>query len=112
MRRQDAAAVALLMGASMFLGAAVYYASPARADEDDLSPAVVAYTAGHSVAVCTTLSEFPSAVGIYGIAEAIADDGFTRFEAGEIIALSVAEVCPRYSRLLSSFAHKALTALP
>ena len=35
MRRQDAAAVALLMGASMFLGAAVYYASPARADEDE-----------------------------------------------------------------------------
>ncbi len=72
-------------------------AAPAKADVpenviDKLAPAV-----------CSTLSDYPSTDGVAGIGLALADEGWTGHEAGEIIARSVMAECPQYVPILRAF---------
>lgn len=103
-RRMDALAVTLLVVTLTILGwlFATVYAPAAKADDWTV---VYAYAATYGGAVCETLDSYPSSFGgIYGIADAIADDGLTYYQAGQVIAVSVMEICPRHTALVKSFA--------
>jgi hypothetical protein len=96
----DALAVTLLMALMACLGVIVYAAS-AHADPDD--PEVVAYASHYAGAVCSTLADYPSVAGLRGILDAVEDDGLSARQSVQAVALSVYEVCPRYSYLLDLF---------
>jgi len=102
MRRADRGPVAMLMACSALLGAAVYFSAPARADDND--SVVYAYTATFGGIVCSTLDEYPSFAGIMGIGQAMIEDGLTGYQAGQVIATSAIEICPRHIALVRSFA--------
>lgn len=76
------------------------YAPKAKAEPDSV---VVAYAATYGGAVCSTLDDYPSFSGIIGIGQAIADDGLSFYQAGEVIALSVLDICPRHTALMDRF---------
>jgi hypothetical protein len=102
-RRMDAIAVALLVVTLTILGwlFATVYAPAAKADDWTV---VYAYAATYGGAVCETLDSYPSFGGIYGIADSITEDGLTYYQAGQVIAVSVMEICPRHTALVRSFA--------
>lgn len=102
-RRMDALAVALLMIVMAAFGVIVMLLSTpqAKADPDSM---VYAYAATFGSAVCETLDSYPSFGGIYGIADSIAEDGLSFYQAGQVIGLSVSEICPRHLALVRSFA--------
>ena len=101
MSRGDRGAVALLMATSAFLGAAMYFSTPARADTDSV---VFAYVATFGGIVCSTLDDYPTFDGIVGIGQAISEDGLTGYQAGQVIATSAIEICPRHLPLVRNFA--------
>jgi hypothetical protein len=101
-RLYDRLAVALLLVLCAALGCiALILATPAKADTD---PVVVAYSAHYGGAVCSVLDEFPSENGILGIGKSIIEDGLTGYQAGQVLYLSVSDVCPRHMGLLRAFA--------
>ncbi len=102
-RRMDALAVALLLIVMAAFGVIVMLLSTpqAKADPDSM---VYAYAATFGSAVCETLDSYASFGGIYGIADAITEDGLTYYQAGQVIAVSVMEICPRHTALVRSFA--------
>ena len=102
MKRSDRGPVALLMAASAFLGAAVYFSAPANADDND--SVVYAYAATFGGIVCSTLDQYPTFDGILGIGQAMIEDGLTGYQAGQVIATSAIEICPRHIALVRSFA--------
>ena len=55
-------------------------------------------------AVCSTLSEYPSAAGVAGIGKALEEQGASSREAAEVIVLSVHDYCPGYMPLLERIA--------
>lgn len=83
--------------------AAVTTAPTASADEP--STTVVAYAATFGGIVCDVLDDYPTPSGVLGIAQAIQDDGLSSYEAGQVIGLSVAEICPRHTALMLRFAN-------
>ena len=101
-RRMDALAVALLMALMAALGVIAFsLAAPnAKADSDSEAYAYAAHYAG---AVCATLDDYPTVNGMLGIMQAIAEDGLSDFQAGQVVGLSITETCPRYSYLLDLF---------
>lgn len=99
----DAVAVALLLAVTALLGVAIVLLSSGEAKADPISPEVVSYTAHYGGAVCEVLSEHPSNSGILGVMLAIEDDGLTPMQAGQVIALSVSEICPRHIPLIQAF---------
>ena len=96
----DAIAVLLLMALMAALGVIVYAAS-AKADVDG---AALAYAERYGGAVCSTLdSGYASFAGIIGIVQAIEHDGLSAYQAGEVVSLSVINLCPQYDGLLARF---------
>lgn len=91
----------------LILGYALYGASDAHAAPDQ---AVINYEARYAEAVCSVLDQYPTFAGIVGIAQAITDDGFTAYEAGQVIAMSVSDVCPRHTDLVRRFIVRFSTA--
>jgi hypothetical protein len=107
-RLLDALGVALLLAFCAALGCiAVILAHPAKADTD---PVVVAYSAHYGGAVCSVLDEYPSENGILGIGASIIEDGLSAYQAGQVIYLSVSDICPRHMGLLRAFAYPAVMA--
>jgi hypothetical protein len=108
-RLYDRLAVALLLLLCAALGVIGFtLAVPhAKADVDNV---VVAYSAHYGGAVCSVLDEFPSENGILGIGKSIIEDGLTGYQAGQVIYLSVSDICPRHMGLLRAFAYPAVTA--
>lgn len=98
----DALGVTLLMIVMAALGCAVLILSSpkAKADVDD---AAFAYAATFGGAVCNVLDKYPTFDGVIGIAKAIVDDGLSSFQAGEVIQVSVTEICPRHQGLMNRF---------
>lgn len=101
-RRMDALAVILLMLTMAFLGTVVFAASAKATPNvsDDVIDYAVRYGAG---AVCPVLSEHHTVNGVMGVLLAIRDDGFSDYETGQIVGLSVAEYCPENQPLLDRF---------
>lgn len=78
-------------------------AAPAQADPEP-SDQVLRYAIRYEGAVCETITSYPTVEGVLGILQAIESrDGFTPYEAGEIVALSVEDACPRFIPVLDRF---------
>ena len=90
-----------LLTGSFFTAGAVLLAGPAKADPDNAS---IAYASVYGAIVCQVLDEYPSESGIFGVGQAIVEDGLTYEQAGYVVALSVGEICPRHTALISQFA--------
>lgn len=54
--------------------------------------------------VCDVLSEHPSTDGLLGIGIALMGDGWTGYEAGQIMGQSVQNECPQFIPILRAFA--------
>ena len=99
-RIYDGFAVMLLLALMACLGV-VGYAASAHADVDG---AATAYAETYGGAVCSTLdSGFDNFSGIIGIIQAIEHDGLSAYQAGEVVAMSITNLCPRYDGLLARF---------
>jgi len=98
----DGLAVALLMLLMAALGVIAFTLAPhAKAD---VSPAVSDYVAVYGAgAVCPVLDEHHTVSGMLGVLRGIQHDGFTAFEAGQIVGMSVTEYCPRNTPLMRQF---------
>jgi len=99
-RRTTVRAFSLGIICGGFLTAGTIAAFPAKADTDSM---VFAYAATYGSAVCSTLDSYPSFEGILGIGQSIIEDGMTGYQAGEVIGVSVIEICPRHMGLLNAF---------
>jgi hypothetical protein len=99
-RWMDAVAVALLMALMAALGV-VAFAATAKADvSDSVIDYAVTYGEG---AICPVLDEHHTVNGVLGVLIGIKKDGFSNFEAGQIVGMSVSEYCPRNEPLLQQF---------
>lgn len=96
--RFDATALGLLLALLAALGITV--APAARAQPD---PVVIAYAAHFGGIVCQVLDEHDTTAGMLGIGQAIMEDGLSAYQAGQVLALSVTEICPRHTGLLREF---------
>lgn len=103
-RIYDGLAVTLLLCLMAALGV-VTFAATAKADVDG---AALAYAERYGGAVCSTLAEYPSISGVLGIVEAIEKDGLSPYQAGEVVGLSVTNLCPQYDGLIRAFASAAI----
>jgi hypothetical protein len=99
-RIYDGLAVTLLMALMMCLGVVVWAAS-AKADAESN-----AYAAHYAGAVCAVIAEYPSTSGLQGILNSVQGDGLSAYQAGEAVALSVYESCPRYAYILDLYVAK------
>lgn len=80
----------------------IVFAASAKADPDGAS---LAYAAEYGGAVCSVLEDgHDTFAGITGIANAIHEQGLTYRQAGEVISLSVTELCPEYTPLILRYA--------
>lgn len=95
MRRADRGPVALLMATSALLGAAFYFASPAKADDvlDDAETTYVTrYGAG---AICPVIRRHASPAGVMGVISGIVNHtGWDEGSAVDVINASVWLYCP------------------
>ena len=110
MARGDRSAVALLLACSAFLGGAMYFASPARADgylDEDEQVFVELYGAD---AICTTITQYRSMGGVLGVAEVIQEEGFSADSAVDILNASVETYCPQHWSLLVAIGKAARAA--
>lgn len=98
----DALAVALLMAVAAAFGVILMLlaAPTAKADSDSEAYAYAAHYAG---AVCAVLDDYPTVNGMLGIMAAITEDGLSDYQAGQVVGISIAEVCPRYGYLVDLF---------
>jgi Protein of unknown function (DUF732) len=87
---------------ALFLGVALAMATRALGDPT-AEPKVVTYATTNAAAVCATLDEYPTVPGVAGLVGAVMKDGFTPYQAGEIIALAVEKRCPNHIQLLEEF---------
>lgn len=90
-----------LITGSFVTAGAVLLASPAKADPDNAS---IAYASVYGGIVCQVLDEYPTESGIFGVGQAIVEDGLSYEQAGYVVALSVGEICPRHTALIAQFA--------
>ena len=101
MRSPAVKAFSLGMIAGSFLTAGtLVFAFPAKAEPDSV---VVAYAATFGEAVCATLDDYPTISGVVGVGQAVMEDGLTAYQAGQVIGLSVLEICPRHTGLMNRF---------
>lgn len=99
-RRHNRFAVALLMAASVLIGA-IFYAASARADG-----AVDAWEAEYGPAACSFLGQHPTLAGLSGVILGAEKLGLSPMQAGEAVASSVLDVCPEYTPLLRDFVRR------
>lgn len=95
-------ALGIITGSFLTAGG-ILLAGKADADTDRV---VYAYTAQFGSAVCMTLTDFPTIKGAIGIAEAIVEDGLTVHQAGQVLYLSVTEMCPEHTPILRAIANQ------
>ncbi len=103
MRTSTVRAFAFGICTGSLITAATIIAAPAKADPDRVS---VDYAQRYGWAVCATLDEFPSFAGLIGVGESIYDDGLSWRQAGQVLAVSVADQCPRHLQMMNAFANR------
>lgn len=55
-------------------------------------------------AVCSTLDDYPTIPGLLGVLNGIAhDSGFSAYDAGRVVGMSVYGSCPRHAGLVERF---------
>ncbi|AMT70487.1 DUF732 domain-containing protein [Mycobacteroides immunogenum] len=72
-------------------------APPARAD------GAVDYVASYGGLVCKQLDATPTLSGVTRVGALVAGEGFSSYDAGRILRLSVDTFCPRHSDLLQRY---------
>ncbi|BBU22133.1 hypothetical protein [Mycobacterium xenopi] len=98
MIRNTVMPLAWLMLASVIIGAAIAFASPAHADP------VSNYAEISAGPICSTLDSYPSLAGLSGVFRAVEEDsGFGPYDAGRIVAMAVIDHCPRHLALLRRY---------
>lgn len=98
------------IAAGLILGAAIYGATPARAD-GILTDAEYAYVLTWGpTAVCPVLDQFPTANGVFGVVRGITEDGFSPDNAVDIVNESVYDFCPRHWQMLVAIGQAARAA--
>lgn len=104
-RIYDALAVALLLALAAALGViAVLAAAPHAKADNTASAAVLDYAATYGAgAVCPVLDTHRTVSGVMGVLVGIGRDGFSEYEAGQIVGISVTKYCPRNQPLLRQF---------
>jgi hypothetical protein len=96
MNRRSAAT--LLLSTAVLIGAQIGVATRAEA-----SPLTDNYTIAAWPIICSELDWNPTVHGVYQTGLAIAADGLTYEEAGQVLYQSVAGYCPRHLDLLRRF---------
>ena len=101
----DGLAVALLMALMAAFGVIVMLlAAPSAKADIEPTPAVLDYADRYGEqAICVVLDEHHSVSGLLGVLLAIEKDGFTPYQAGQIVGISVTEFCPRNAPLIQRF---------
>ena len=104
-RLMDGLAVALLLMLAAALGCIAVLASAPNAKADPgVSDSVIDYAATYGAgAVCPVLDDHHTVNGVLGVLRGIQNDGFSEYESGQIVGMSVAEYCPRNRPLLREF---------
>ena len=100
-----ATALAIILAAIAVYIVAVLVAPGARADTDGTALQWAA-TESNAASVCLTLDNHDSLLGLEATVLAVENLGLTAEQAGEAIAISVLEVCPRHTPLLRQFVLK------
>jgi hypothetical protein len=81
----------------------VLLATPAKADTDPL-----AYASRYGTALCLTIDqtagEYSNDDIFMGIGQAVMEDGFSAYQAGQILYWSVEQYCPQHLDRVLSFA--------
>ena len=86
---------------SFLTAGVVLLATPAKAEP--IGDAVVAYAAVFGDALCAALDYRPTTDTISHIGEVIVGDGLSWEQAGQVVWLSVSEICPRHTALMNSY---------
>lgn len=53
-----------------------------------------------TIAICTTLDDYPTVSGVMGIAKAMFEQGYSAYDAGLLFREAVDEVCPEHRALV------------
>jgi len=92
-------ALGVLTGSVVTSLMCVFAAAPAKADVSEDEAAM------YYGPVCATLADYPSSTdGVIGIGLALKDEGYSGYEAGQIVGLSVLNYCPEFIPILQAFA--------
>ena len=89
-------AAGIITGALIVAGTIV--AAPGRADVTANDVAV------YAVGVCGALDDEASVATVVGLGLALGSEGYSGYDAGQIIALAVMTRCPEYEPVLRRFA--------
>jgi hypothetical protein len=89
-------AAGIMTGALIVAGTIV--AAPGKAD---ITPNDVSI---YAVAVCGALDDEASVATVVGLGLALGSEGYSGYDAGQIIALAVMTRCPEYEPVLRRFA--------
>ncbi len=105
MRTAIVKAFSLGMITGSFLTAGtVLLATPAKADTTD----PLAYASRYGTALCATIDqtagEYSNDDIFMGIGQAVIEDGFSAYQAGQILYWSVEQYCPQHMDRVLSFA--------
>ncbi|TXH58294.1 MAG: hypothetical protein E6Q97_02580 [Desulfurellales bacterium] len=92
---------AILFIAGWLLAAGITTAGVVRADTP--SPDVVDYARTYETAICGAILVNPTPVGVAATVILVERDGWTPYEAGQIITLAVLDACPNQMRTLQRF---------
>ena len=96
MRAPKVFAAGIITGALIVAGTIV--AAPGRADVTQRDVAI------YAVAVCGALDDDPSVATVVGLGLGLGSEGYSGYDAGQIIALAVMSRCPEYEPVLRRFA--------
>jgi len=86
------------IGAGCLLMAPVVRASP--------SPDAVDYALAYEEAICGAILVNPTPAGVVAAAALIQRDGWSGYQAGEILVMAVTDACPNQLELLQRFANR------
>lgn len=88
-------AAGIITGALIVAGTIV--AAPGKAEVTQRDVAI------YAVAVCGALDESPSVGTVVGLGLGLGDQGYSGYDAGQIIAIAVMQRCPEYEPVLRRF---------
>lgn len=105
--REKAGPVGTLLLASVIIGSSIGFAARAHADP---GPTIVSYVGNNGETVCRLIDEEPNVPEVETLVEVLHGKGFTYFESGQIIGLSVVTFCPANLPVVQAYVNKYSTA--
>jgi hypothetical protein len=64
----------------------------------------VAHADGMTIATCMVLDDYPTISGVMGVARGLMEEGYTPYQAGQVLRDAVDNVCPEHRDLVLRFA--------